>query len=81
MLPLMIHHKGRGQPHSLSGYDWIDVIDNLLTFVPPVNIPPRAPFGPSVVLNAGTPLDGMDLDLQKSAATRSETLPASAHKQ
>lgn len=44
-----------------------------LTFVPPVKIPPRAPFGPSVVLKAGMPFDGMDRDLQKSAATSSET--------
>lgn len=43
------------------------------TFVPPVNIPPRAPFGPSDVLNAGIPFEGIAFDLQKSAATRRET--------
>lgn len=31
------------------------------------------PFGPSDVLNAGTPLEGIDFDLQKSAATSRET--------
>lgn len=31
------------------------------------------PFGPSEVLNAGIPLEGRDLDLQKSAATNKET--------
>jgi hypothetical protein len=45
-----------------------------LTFVPALNIAPRAPFGPSLVLNAGMPFDGNDVDLQKSAALRSETL-------
>jgi hypothetical protein len=51
------------------------------TFVPPVKIPPRAPFGPSEVLNAGTPFEGMDLDLQKSAATKSETFVALEHEE
>lgn len=31
------------------------------------------PFGPSEVLNAGIPLDRIDFDLQKSAATSRET--------
>lgn len=31
------------------------------------------PFGPSEVLNAGIPLEGIDFDLQKSAATNRET--------
>jgi hypothetical protein len=44
-----------------------------LTFVPALKIAPRAPFGPSLVLNAAIPFGGIDLDLQKSAATRSET--------
>jgi hypothetical protein len=43
------------------------------TFVPPTNIPPLAPLGPSVVLIAGIFLDGMDLVRQKSAAVRSDT--------
>lgn len=43
------------------------------TLVPPTKIPPRAPFGPSLVLAAGTPFEGMDFVLQKSAAVRSET--------
>jgi hypothetical protein len=45
--------------------------------VPPVKIPPRAPFGPSVVLKAGIPLLGIDFDLQKSPATKSETFVVS----
>jgi hypothetical protein len=44
-----------------------------LTFVPALKIAPRAPFGPSLVLKAGIPFSGIDLDLQKSAAVRSET--------
>jgi hypothetical protein len=45
----------------------------MLTFVPPENIPPRAPLGPSEVLNAGMPFEGIDWDLQKSAAHKSDT--------
>jgi len=49
-------------------------LDILLTFVPAVKIPPRAPLGPSEVLNAGIPFEGIAFDLQKSAATRRDTL-------
>lgn len=43
-----------------------------LTLVPPTKIPPRAPFGPSLVFTAGMFLEGMALLLQKSAAVRRE---------
>lgn len=43
------------------------------TLVPPTKIPPRAPFGPSVVLMAGIPFSGMAFVLQKSAAVSKET--------
>lgn len=44
------------------------------TFVPPTKIPPRAPFGPSLVFAAGTPFSLIALVLQKSAAVRREIL-------
>jgi len=47
--------------------------DVVLTFVPPTKIPPRAPFGPSVVLIEGMPFSGIAFVLQKSAAVRRET--------
>jgi hypothetical protein len=43
------------------------------TLVPALNIAPRAPLGPSLVLKAGIPFSGIDFDLQKSAAVSSET--------
>jgi hypothetical protein len=76
MLLLMIYRKGKGQPGDFSAvyFEEVKLKDKTRpTFVPPVKIPPRAPFGPSEVLNAGIPFEGMDLDLQKSAATKSET--------
>lgn len=70
MLQLKIHRKEIEQP----------IFDELVnrrncrcTFVPPVKTPPRAPFGPSDDLKAGIPLEGIDFDLQKSAATRRDT--------
>lgn len=50
------------------------------TFVPALKIAPRAPLGPSLVLNADIPFVGMALDLQKSAATRRETYILCQHK-
>ena len=50
-----------------------------LTFVPPTNIPPLAPFGQSVVLIAGMPFSGMALVRQKSAAVRRETYKVRMH--
>jgi hypothetical protein len=44
-----------------------------LTFVPPTKMPPRAPFGPSVVLTAGTFFSGIAFVLQKSAAASRDT--------
>lgn len=44
------------------------------TFVPPTKIPPRAPFGPSLVFAAGIPFSLIALVLQKSAAVRREIL-------
>ena len=44
--------------------------------VPPTKMPPRAPFGPSLVLMAGMPFEGIALVLQKSAAVRRDTLPS-----
>lgn len=44
-----------------------------LTLVPPTNIPPLAPLGPSVVLIAGIPFSGIAFVLQKSAAVSRET--------
>lgn len=43
------------------------------TFVPALNIAPRAPLGPSLVLKAGILFSGIDFDLQKSAAVSKET--------
>ena len=73
MLLLMTRRTGREPPDSL-----LNRVSGLwehlkLTLVPAENIPPRAPFGPSEVLNAGMPFEGIDFDLQKSPATRRET--------
>ena len=43
------------------------------TFVPALKMAPRAPLGPSLVLNFGMPFDGIAVDLQKSLALRRET--------
>lgn len=44
-----------------------------ITFVPPTKMPPRAPFGPSLVFAAGMAFEGMAFVLQKSAAVSKET--------
>lgn len=62
--------KERGRPnmirHTTATFERADI---LLTFVSALKIAPRAPLGPSLILNAGTPFEGIDFDLQKSAAT------------
>jgi hypothetical protein len=50
-----------------------DAVSRSRTFVPPTKIPPRAPFGPSLVLMAGILFSGIAFVLQKSAAVRRET--------
>lgn len=41
--------------------------------MPPTNVSPRAPFGPSLVLAAGIPFGPIATVLQKSAAVSKET--------
>lgn len=47
--------------------------ENGLTLVPPTNMPPRAPFGPSDAFIAGMFFSGIAFVLQKSAAVRRDT--------
>ncbi len=78
MWPPARRRRGRAPPSSTVSavHRWV-VIKTMdswkLTLVPPTKMPPRAPFGPSLVLTAGMFLDGIDFVLQKSAAVRRDT--------
>lgn len=66
------HHMGIMRPTNSSAQGICCVVWRHLTFVPPTKIPPRAPFGPSLVFAAGMPFSAMAVVLQKSAAVSKE---------
>jgi hypothetical protein len=73
MLPVIFHRETvLPSTMSIPTYQHLHLV-TVLTFVPALKIAPRAPLGPSLVLNAGIPLEGRAFDLQKSAATKRET--------
>lgn len=77
MLPLTRFHKETKQPASKLVFLILALRNDVWrwsTFVPPTKIPPRAPFGPSLVFAAGIPFSLIALVLQKSAAVRREIL-------
>lgn len=73
MMQLARYRKEIRRPIKGVSVEALDLDTLKLTFVPALNMAPRAPLGPSEVLNAGMPFSGIAFDLQKSAAVRSET--------
>lgn len=67
------YRKETRQPVDRVSVESVALVHVEATFVPALKMAPRAPLGPSEVLNAGTPFSGMAFDLQKSAAVKSET--------
>jgi hypothetical protein len=66
----VFHVAASETPHGKNAaYDLMSKVSRytmqtMLTFVPALKIAPRAPLGPSEVLKAGIPFEGIAVDLQ-----------------